>query len=174
MAVVGTSCSGKTTLATEIAQTRGCEHIELDALHWLPDWVERPTDEFRGLVATAVAAESWAADGNYSQARDLVWGRATHVIWLNYSFQVVLWRAVRRAVRRIVTREELFSGNRESIRLTFFDRDSILLWVITSYHRRRRDYAELCRKENFPHIEFIELRRPRDSRALLARIEEAA
>lgn len=169
--VVGTSCSGKTTLAASIARIRGCRHVELDALHWLPDWVERPTEQFRELTRDAIAPQQWTVDGNYSRVRDLVWPRATHVIWLNYSFPVVFWRALRRTLRRLVTREELYSGNRESVRLSFLDRESILLWVIRSHRARRRHYRELCTRENFPHIEFIELRRPRESDALLSGLE---
>jgi adenylate kinase family enzyme len=174
VAVIGTCCSGKTTLAASIAAIRGCRHVELDAIHWLPDWVERPVDEFRELTAGAVADESWTVDGNYSRARDLVWARATHVVWLNYPFPVVLWRAIRRTLRRMLTREELYSGNRESFRLVFLDRESILLQVVRSHWRRRREYRELCTSGSFPHIEFIELRHPRESRELLARLEAAA
>jgi adenylate kinase family enzyme len=172
--VVGTSCSGKTTLAASIARIRGCGHVELDAFHWLPDWHERSVGEFRELTRDAIAPEEWALDGNYSRVRDLVWARATHVIWLDYSFPVVFWRALRRTLRRVVMREELYSGNRESLRRSFFDRESILLWVIRTHRRRRRRYRELCTRANFPHIEFIELRHPRESDALLAGLEARA
>ena len=111
VAVVGTSCSGKTTLAAAIARAQGSPHVELDALHWLPDWKERPTEEFREKTREAIRGDAWVTDGNYSRVRDMVWGRATHVIWLNYSFPLVLWRAIRRSLTRLVTREELYSGN---------------------------------------------------------------
>lgn len=169
--VIGTSCSGKTTLAASIARVLGSKHIELDALHWLPDWKERPTEEFRQKTHDAIQAEFWSCDGNYSTVRDLVWERATHVIWLDYPFRLVLWRAIRRTLGRIVTREELYSGNRESFRMAFFDRESILLWVITTYRRRRREYAELCRPQNFTHLEFIQLRHPHECQALLRKLE---
>ena len=55
--VVGCSGSGKTTFARQLARLLGSPHIELDALHWLPNWVPRPTNEFRALVAQAVAQE---------------------------------------------------------------------------------------------------------------------
>ncbi len=35
--VVGTTGSGKTTLAAQLALIAGCPHIELDALHWEPN-----------------------------------------------------------------------------------------------------------------------------------------
>ncbi|MFZ1462777.1 MAG: AAA family ATPase, partial [Anaerolineae bacterium] len=63
ISVVGTSGSGKTTLARDLAQRMGVAHIELDALHWEPNWQEAPLDVFRARVAAAVAAETWAADG---------------------------------------------------------------------------------------------------------------
>ncbi len=169
--MVGSSCSGKTTLARTIARIRGCAHIELDAIHWRPDWVEAPVEEMRERTLEAVSAESWALDGNYSRVRDIVWARATHVIWLNYDFSVVMSRALRRTIRRLVTREELYSGNRESFRLAFLDRESILLVVIRTHGRRRREYRELCTREDFPHLSFTELRHPREADALLAALE---
>jgi adenylate kinase family enzyme len=168
--VVGTSGSGKTTLAGAIAQRLGVPHIELDALHWLPGWAERPAGEFRADVEQSVARDAWALDGNYGSVRDIVWSRATHVIWLDFAFSLVFRRVLWRTLRRIVTREEVCNGNRESLRLAFFDRESILLWMIQTHRRRRRTYAELCSGEDHPHVTFIELRSPREAEALLAEI----
>ena len=71
--VVGTTGSGKTTLAGALAQKMNCPFIELDALFWNPGWVKTPPDEFRQRVTEAIAPERWAAGGNYGTARDLVW-----------------------------------------------------------------------------------------------------
>lgn len=155
--VIGTSCSGKTTFARKLAHVLGLTHIELDAIHWQPNWSPRPLEEFRLLVEKAIAGESWVVDGNYSKVRDLVWNRATHIIWLNYPFFFVLARAIRRAVRRIVLQEELFSGNRETWRLTFLNRDSILWWMIKTFHRRRREYRALFQRMNGSQLVCIEL-----------------
>ena len=145
VAVVGTSGSGKTTFARELAAILRASHVELDALHWLENWQERDVDSFRELVATEVAGERWVIDGNYSRVREQVWSRATTVVWLNYSFPRVFGRATWRTVRRVVTRERLFGGNRESFVQSFFTSDSILVWVVSTYGRRRREYAELLR-----------------------------
>ena len=40
-------------MAKQVAAALEVPHIELDALHWLPDWQERPDSEFRELVASA-------------------------------------------------------------------------------------------------------------------------
>jgi len=83
VAVIGTTGSGKTTLARHIAKRRGIPHIELDALHWEANWTETPLTVFRARVSEAVAPPAWITDGNYSKVRDIVWGRADTIIWLS-------------------------------------------------------------------------------------------
>lgn len=165
--VIGTSCSGKTTLARTLANRWNVPHIELDALHWQPNWTPQPLAEFRALTGAAIAAERWVLDGNYSKVRDLVWGRATTLIWLNYPFHVVFGRALSRTVKRVLFREELYSGNRETFRLAFLSRESILWWVITTYHRRRREYPALFTQPAYAHLKVIELRTPAEGKRLV-------
>lgn len=172
--VIGSSCAGKTTLARGLGELLDARHVELDAIHWLPEWKERSTDEFRTLIEKAVAEDRWVVDGNYWIARDVIWARATTVVWLNYSFGLVFWRALRRTVTRAITREELFSGNRESFFHSFFTRESILWWVLTTYRRRRRQCRELLNENGYPQLEVIELRRPREAAELLAAIGVSA
>jgi adenylate kinase family enzyme len=168
--VIGTSCSGKTSFAGKLAQLLRVQHIELDALNWLPDWKPRPNEEFRSLVKEAVSTDEWIVDGNYSRTRDIVWSRATAVIWLNYSFPVVLSRAFSRTIRRVFDREVLYSGNRESFRMAFLSGDSILLWVLKTYKRRRREYAQLL-SELQGHLEIRVFRIPEEAERFLSEVE---
>jgi len=75
--VIGSSCSGKTTLARRLAELLGSPHIKLDALHWGPDWSEVPRERFRAALEKRVEGDRWVVDGNYSAVRDIVWERAT-------------------------------------------------------------------------------------------------
>ena len=53
--VWGNSCSGKSTLASQIARSRGLPFVELDALNWLPNWVGlNATDPDFGLFCYVV------------------------------------------------------------------------------------------------------------------------
>ena len=165
--VIGTSCVGKTTFAKSLARVLSSSYVELDALYWQPNWIPRAAEEFRVLTAEALAQDCWVTDGNYGAVRDLVWSRATTLIWLNYIFPLVLWRALTRTVRRAMTQEELFSGNRESLRMAFFSRESILWWVITTFHRRRRQYRRLFNTKPFPGLEYIEFKTPAESQSFL-------
>ena len=63
--IVGSSCSGKTIIAKQVAAALQVPHIELDALHWLTKRQERPGSEFRGLVSSSVAADCWVVYRNY-------------------------------------------------------------------------------------------------------------
>ncbi len=167
VAVVGTSCSGKTTFAAALAARLQAPHIELDALHWRPGWVEAPAAEFRATVASATSAARWVSDGNYSVVRDLVWGRATAIVWLDFPFATVMRRALYRTVRRALLREELFSGNRETFRKAFLSRESILWWVVTTYRRRRRQYRAAFGQEAVAHLQVLVFKSPREANAFL-------
>jgi adenylate kinase family enzyme len=170
MLVVGTTCSGKTTFARRLSGQVGVPHIELDALYWLPEWRPRPPEEFYALVEDAIAGDGWVVDGNYSAVRDLVWPRATMVVWLNYSLPRVLSRGLRRTARRALTREVLYSNNTESFAQAFLSRDSILWWLLTTYHRRRRRYRTIFDSDVYPHLAKVECRGPSQAEEFLRQI----
>ncbi len=147
VSVVGTSCSGKTTFAKSLAQILKIKHVQLDAINFLPNWIERPKEEFLDLVEKEAAADVWVFDGNYTRTREIVWQRATAIVWLNYSFPRTFYRSLKRTTHRVFSREELYSGNRETFQKAFMSRDSILFWVLKTYHEKRRRYTKLLRKD---------------------------
>ena len=63
--VVGSSGSGKTTTARRIASELGVPHIELDAVHWGPDWTAATAGEMQERVREAIRPGAWVVDGNY-------------------------------------------------------------------------------------------------------------
>jgi adenylate kinase family enzyme len=161
IAVVGTSGSGKTTMARRLAGQLGLPHVELDALFWGPNWTPLPRELFRRRVEEALGGEAWTTDGNYSVARDLIWGRADTVVWLDYALPVVLWRVTTRTIRRTARRETLWSGNQETVANAFFSRESIILFALKTYQKRRREYPELLARPEYGHLALVHLRSPR-------------
>jgi adenylate kinase family enzyme len=167
--VVGTSGSGKSHLARRISEKFGLKRIELDALHWEPNWVETPREVFRARIAQAIeeAGGGWVIDGNYGKANDVFWPKADTIIWLDYPFTKVFRRAFIRTMRRWIMREELWSGNRESLRMSFFSKESILLWVIQTHKRRSRQFTA-CLENEWKNHRVVRVRTEADLRKILA------
>jgi adenylate kinase family enzyme len=141
--VIGTTGSGKSTLAERLAAQTGLRVIELDALFWGKDWQPVPLELFRHRVERETKGDDgWIVVGNYGQVRDLVWPTADTMIWLDLPLRLVMWRLVRRTVRRAATKTDLWgTGNRESFRNAFLSRQSILLWALKTHRRNRERYA---------------------------------
>jgi adenylate kinase family enzyme len=159
--VVGTTGSGKTTAAKMLAKRLGLPRIELDALFWKPDWGETPDEEFLPAVDEATRGDSWVLDGNYSRTRSIVWPRVDTIIWLDYSFSRAFGQLLLRTIRRSFTREALWDGCQERFRKSFFSKDSILLWCIKTYWRRRRTYSDMFKRPEHAYIHVLRFRSPR-------------
>lgn len=169
IAVFGHSGSGKTTVARRIGATLGLPHIELDALFHRPNWQPTPDDEFRAIVSARLAESDvgWVVDGNYRRVRDLVLAQADTAVWLRLPFRVVYPRLLRRTLTRAWRREELWNTNRESFRLTFLSKDSILLWGITNWRPHVKKMRQALAET--PHgARVIELRSQQEIDAFLA------
>jgi adenylate kinase family enzyme len=152
--IVGTSGSGKTTVAARMARELGFPHIELDALHWELNWTEALPEVLRERVMKAAEGSSWVIDGNYGMVRDIVWGRADTVLWLDYSFSLVYWRVVFRTLRGIFTGKELWNGNRENLS-SLIGKDSMPNWVKKMYSRIKIEYSAIFEQPEHDHIHFI-------------------
>lgn len=170
ISVVGTTGAGKSTFAARLARLVDAPHVELDALHWEPNWVGAAPDVFRARVRAAVAGPRWVVDGNYSIIREEVWARADAVVWLDFTFGVIFGRLLLRTILRAWRREELWSGCRESFRMSFCSRESVLLWAIQTYARRRATYPGLFERPEYRHLRVARLRTPRAADDLLAAI----
>jgi adenylate kinase family enzyme len=161
ISIVGTTGSGKTTLARQVAQRLQIRHVELDALHWEPNWTAVSNEVFQARVMDALKGDCWVVDGNYSKVRDLIWRQADTVVFLDYSFWLVLGRLLRRTWRRSLQQEELWNGNRETFRKSFFSQESILLWMLRTYPQKRKKYPALLQRSEYAHLSVIHLRSPK-------------
>jgi len=148
VAVISTaSGSGKTTVASALAERLEVPYYELDALHHGPNWAEPPLEEFRARVKAIVRSESWVIDGAYrGKLGDLVLEHAELVVWLDLPLRVWLPRLARRTARRVIRREELWAGNRETLRDALHPHNSVVLYALRQHRGQRRAYAsELSR-----------------------------
>jgi len=169
--VIGTGGSGKTTFAYQLVQLMQVKHIELDAIFWLPKWIPRPRDEFRMLVTEAVAADQWVLDGNYGEARDIVWSNATTLIWLKYPWHVVFYRALRRLEHCVFDKQVLYAGNYEPFHFAFRRVISILFWF--KICRRHKRLARLLQEYKYKHLQIFVFRAPGEADRFLAQVKKA-
>lgn len=160
VSVIGISGSGKSTIAAELARILGCPRYELDALYFLPGWEPRDEQEFDALVDEITAGDRWVIDGSYKAwtAEGPIWQRADTVVWPRLPLATTMWQLLKRSVRRIARREELWNGNRETLWKLLDPRDSILTDVLARYRRYNREFEQLRRDARFAHIEFVVLR----------------
>jgi adenylate kinase family enzyme len=170
VSVVGTSGSGKSTFAAHLAARLGVPHVELDALHWQPGWIEVNPEVFRDRVRRALDGDAWVVDGNYGAVRDLVWEHADTVIWIDFSLAVTLRRVVWRTLRRVLTREPCCNGNRETLGRAV-SRDSIILWALSTHGRRRREYQGAVDALGARGVNVMRLRTPREASQWIRSIE---
>lgn len=157
ISVAGGSGSGKSTLAQALAQRLDASYLELDGLAHQPGWRRLDDDTFRAEVAAFCAQERWVVDGNYSAVRDLVLARAHAAVLLHPPRHRVMRRLLRRTIRRMVTREELWNGNREDPR-NLLSRDpatNILLWAWTTHDDRAAAFAEEMTDHRWRHVRFL-------------------
>ncbi len=169
--VVGTSGTGKTTLARALARQLDLVHLELDAVHHLPGWVPIETERFREEVAGFLRAhDRWVVDGNYADVRDLLWSSADTVVWLDLSRPRTMWRVTSRSVWRAITRRELWNGNREQWRslLAWDPERSIIRWAWTTHATRRATFPTVLADPRWQPLEVHRLRTPAEVAAFLA------
>jgi adenylate kinase family enzyme len=165
IAVVGGSGSGKSTVARRLADRNDVAYVELDALHWGPDWTPCPDDEFRARVEDAISGDGWVVDGNYyGKVGDLVLERADFVVWLDLPLRVTFPRLWTRTRRRRREGTVLWGGNRENWREALFSRESLFVYALRTHRGRRRRY-----EQRLSRYEVVRLRSPEEVESWLGR-----
>ena len=160
--IIGKPGSGKTTLAHQLSDILQVKPVELDAIYWQPDWTKPDKPDFQAWVAEAVPADGrWAADGNYSAVREIVWGRATTAIWLDYPLWLSLWRLLWRTLDRWFWRKDLWNGNRENLldHLSWDWDKNLFLYTVAVHTRHKNNFPSIL-KDGYGHLNVLRFRHP--------------
>lgn len=166
--VVGTTGSGKTTVAATLAQRCALPHIELDQLYWTEGWEPADPELFRDRIEDAITGDDWVVCGNYyTTTADITWPRADTVVWLDFPRSLVMRRVMWRTVRRVVSRRSLWNGNRETLRGAL-GRESIIRWAWQSHRRNHERYGSMTTDPQFASLHWIRLRSPDEVKQFLA------
>ena len=168
--VVGTTSSGKSTLAEKLAAKLNSNFIDLDALHWEPNWQEAPDEVFRERVREAIQAPAWVVAGNYHVVRDLIWPRAEVILWLDYSLPRIFWQLTRRTFSRWWKRELLWGTNYENLSSHFklWSQESLYHWLFKTYWRRKREIPILLAQPEHQHLKLLHFKTPKETNTWFA------
>ena len=175
----GATGSGKTTLGRRLSKALNLHRVDLDEIRHARGFESVEYDEFRERLTTILdehSAGGWVVSGSYSEISDVYLSRADTLIWLNMPWRISFWRLFKRTVVRAYARSELYPGSpaRESWRLSFFSRRSILLWSVTHYRSHvERTRSRLDAMRDRP-IRIVELRSAREVAALLRSVEDTS
>jgi len=162
--VTGNSCSGKSTLAGQLASALDVPLVELDALNWQPGWVglaDTEPGELDRRIADATAGEGWVVSGSYMAfSQRMFWPRVETVVWLDLPVHRLLWRLLVRSWKRWRSKELLWGTNYERFwpQLKVWNReDSLIWWIVTQQGRKRRRMQACTQDPAWRHIAFIRL-----------------
>jgi hypothetical protein len=163
--IASASGNGKTTLGRALAERLHVRFVELDALVHGPNWTETPDADLRAQLAPIVAEPAWVIDGTYQRKiGNLVLDAADTIVWLDLPMHVWFPRLVVRTARRYTGREQLWNGNRETLRGVFWGKESLFGYALRSHFRRRREFPS--RLAGYP---VVRLRTPGEVDAFLHR-----
>jgi adenylate kinase family enzyme len=167
--VKGASGAGKSTLARAIAERLALPYVELDALHHGPSWTEASPALLRERVEAVLDDErGWVVDGNYdSKLGRLLLDRADSIVWIDPPLAIKLWQLTTRTARRYVLREELWNGNRETLRGIFVGKEALIRWSIRKHFEHRREFPKAFEGKAVSH-----LRSRREANAWLAKLSQ--
>jgi adenylate kinase family enzyme len=162
VSVVGNSGSGKTTTALALGTILGLPVLELDGIYHQPGWRPLDDEDFRARVDRFTSGDRWIVDGNYTSngVASIVWPRADTVVWLDTSRSVVIRRVVARTLLRVLTRQDLWNGNREPWTNLWHPRPerNVIVWAWTRHPMVRERYTGAAADGTWAHLTVHRLR----------------
>ncbi|MFP3882123.1 MAG: AAA family ATPase [Actinomycetota bacterium] len=164
--VLGSSGSGKTTVARALATRLDAPYLEMDAVFHARGWADTAHEEFLPTLEEFTSKDRWIVDGNYTShgPREVVWPRADTIVWLDLPKRTAMARVVRRTLRRVITRERLWGNVREPFsNLYCLDPSrNIIVWTWTRHGHVREKYETAMTDGSWNHATVHRLRSARE------------
>jgi adenylate kinase family enzyme len=165
IAVIGLPGSGKSTLSSSLSKILDLEYVELDAIHWQPNWVSLEQPAMREQVAAACPPNGrWVVDGNYRVVRSIVWGRADTLVWLDIPLWLSMWRLLKRTLGRMFFARKLWNGNQERWTNLFAlnTKDNLLLFAISRRGLLKSEVPAVVQDPEYQHLRLLRFRHPKE------------
>lgn len=122
--IVGSYGAGKTTLALALGEASGIPVHHLDRTRWLPNWVQRPREEWLDDLDRVLDTDEWIVEGNFEATLERRLRACEAAIFLDFPLRISAWRLIRRRLRSSAARADLPPQLQERLNL----RTASLLW----------------------------------------------
>lgn len=164
--VLGSSGSGKTTVARRLASSINAPHLEMDSVFHRYGWADDAPDDFLPILEEFTRADRWVVDGNYTShgVREVVWPKADTFVWLDTPRITAMRRVIGRTLRRVITREKLWGSVKEPF-TNLYSRDpykNIIVWTWTRHAHTRQNYEATLAAGSWAHATVYRLHTPGD------------
>lgn len=172
--IVGTSCTGKTTLGKKLSSLLQIPYYDLDDFHWLPNWVEKDDAIFiEDIKKEILPTKRWIVGGGYTTlVKDLLWTEVDIIIWLDFSLALILTRFLKRTFRRILFKGECCNGNYETIYNSFVAKDNLFFWILRHYHNRKLKFND-WRTNEFKDKHWVVLKSAKEEKSFASHYMES-
>ncbi|WP_151736035.1 kinase [Paenibacillus tengchongensis] len=130
--IIGPPGAGKTYFSHLLSEKLNVCTYELDNFYWKSNW-SRPEDEdFIKDVKTIADNNEWIIDGYYELASEYLNTRATILIKMEISLPVLLFRIIKRSIKRMLHKTKVCGGNEENI-LFLLSKEGLLRYAVNQH-----------------------------------------
>ena len=152
--IIGCSCSGKSTLAAQLANKVNLPSYHLDILAHYPStkWQRRSDEEFVAAHSKILQEPQWIIEGNYSICMQERFNQATAIIWLDLSPLTCVIRYLIRCFKNKPHRAGRLPDAKSEF--SFF----MLKHILFNYRKNSLKYQKLINTYQLPIIKIKSLR----------------
>lgn len=151
--IIGGSGSGKTTLAINLGKQLKYPVCHIDAIHHLPNWVERDRKERDKMILDKAKGKEWIIDGTYTSTLEERLKKADYIIYLDFSTLTQLKGIIGRYIKSGGKEKQEIPGCNERISWKF------LWWVIKWRKTKRKKIYNALSKVDSNKIHIFKNRR---------------
>lgn len=157
--IFGLPGSGKSTFSLALQNHRGLPLYHIDRWFWQAGWRERPSDEFRKILAKFIQEDAWIIEGNAMSSLEMRYARAQTVFYFCPPRLVCLFRIFKRFWEKHPDILDRAEGCPERVS-----------WKLIRYMWQfEKRYSPLIARlqETYPHVQFIRVTEWRASKKSL-------
>jgi len=177
IAVIGSPGTGKTSLATSLSNIFNLPHIEHDKLVnfirvKVNGWNKFSNILLRKMIINISRNRAWIYDAsffNLIQTSEIYLSRADIVLWLDYSFLIIIFRLIRRTFNRLFLNREKKIYYKENFPFALKRELKTHYLFIKRHYRNKKNYKIIFEESRFNHLSIIRLKSPRETTEWLSK-----